>query len=172
MYTTAQSQYTVSTSRFVNGRISGQRIAYSGKHRISTTDSTGGSRLLCSAADTSQRQNYIVQTDDSLIRTAVQYYDSIGDIPMQAKAHYHWGGVLRDQNNYFHALHLYINAANYAKRSEKSKLLSLIYNNIGNIYYQENHYNKADSMYQLLQQQATLQKIQSIWLRPYPNEEV
>ena len=56
MYTTAQSQYTVSTSRFVNGRIAGQRIAYSGKHRISTTDSTGGSRLLCSATDTSQRQ--------------------------------------------------------------------------------------------------------------------
>jgi len=110
--------------------------------------------LLTQARD----KNYIVQTDDSLIRTAVQYYDSIGDIPMQAKAHYHWGGVLRDQNNYFHALHLYINAANYAKRSEKSKLLSLIYNNIGNIYYQENHYNKADSMYQLLQQQATLQK--------------
>ena len=91
--------------------------------------------LLTQARD----KNYIVQTDDSLIRTAVQYYDSIGDIPMQAKAHYHWGGVLRDQNNYFHALHLYINAANYAKRSEKSKLLSLIYNNIGNIYYQENH---------------------------------
>lgn len=88
----------------------------------------------------------------------MQYYDSIGNIPMQAKTHYHWGGVLRDQNNYFHALHLYINAANYAKCSERSKLLSLIYNNIGNIYYQENHYNKADSMYQLLQQQATLQK--------------
>ena len=60
--------------------------------------------LLTQARD----KNYIVQTDDSLIRTAVQYYDSIGDIPMQAKAHYHWGGVLRDQNNYFHALHLYI----------------------------------------------------------------
>lgn len=110
--------------------------------------------LLTQARD----KNYIVQTDDSLIRIAVQYYDSIGDILMQAKAHYHWGGVLRDQNNYFHALHLYTNAANYAKRSERSKLLSLIYNNIGNIYYQENHYSKADSMYQLLQQQATLQK--------------
>lgn len=110
--------------------------------------------LLTQARD----KNYIVQTDDSLIRIAVQYYDSIRDIPMQAKAHYHWGGVLRDQNNYFHALHLYIDAANYAKCSERSKLLSLIYNNIGNIYYQENHYNKADSIYQLLQQQAALQK--------------
>lgn len=158
MYTTAQSQYTVSTSRFVNGRISRQCIAYSGKHRISTTDSTRGSRLLCSATDTSQRQNYIVQTDDSLIRTAVQYYDSIGDVQMQAKAYYHWGGVLRDQRNYSHALNLYVNASYYAKNSERSKLLSLIYNNIGNIYYQENHYNNADSIYQLMQQQATLQK--------------
>ena len=102
--------------------------------------------LLTQARD----KNYIVQTDDSLIRTAVQYYDSIGDVQMQAKAYYHWGGVLRDQRNYSHALNLYVN--------ERSKLLSLIYNNIGNIYYQENHYNNADSIYQLMQQQATLQK--------------
>jgi len=110
--------------------------------------------LLTQARD----KNYIVQTDDSLIRTAVQYYDSIGDVQMQAKAYYHWGGVLRDQRNYSHALNLYVNASYYAKNSERSKLLSLIYNNIGNIYYQENHYNNADSIYQLMQQQATLQK--------------
>ena len=101
--------------------------------------------LLTQARD----KNYIVQTDDSLIRTAVQYYDSIGDVQMQAKAYYHWGGVLRDQRNYSHALNLYVNASYYAKNSERSKLLSLIYNNIGNIYYQENHYNNADSIYQL-----------------------
>ena len=89
--------------------------------------------LLTQARD----KNYIVQTDDSLIRTAVQYYDSIGDVQMQAKAYYHWGGVLRDQRNYSHALNLYVNASYYAKNSERSKLLSLIYNNIGNIYYQE-----------------------------------
>lgn len=110
--------------------------------------------LLTQARD----KNYIVQTDDPLIRTAVQYYDSIGDVQMQAKAYYHWGGVLRDQRNYSHALNLYVNASYYAKNSERSKLLSLIYNNIGNIYYQENHYNNADSIYQLMQQQATLQK--------------
>lgn len=110
--------------------------------------------LLTQARD----KNYIMQTDDSLIQTAVQYYDSIGDVSMQAKAHYHWGGVLRDRNNYSQALSLYTNAIYYAKRSEQSKLLSLIYNNIGNIYYQGNQYNEADSVYHLLQQQTALQK--------------
>lgn len=95
MYTTAQSQYTVSTSRFVNGRISRQCIAYSGKHRISTTDSTRDRAYYALLLTQARDKNYIVQTDDSLIRTAVQYYDSIGDVQMQAKAYYHWGGVLR-----------------------------------------------------------------------------
>lgn len=110
--------------------------------------------LLTQARD----KNYITQTDDSLIQTAVHYYDSIGDVSKQAIAHYHWGGVLRDQNNYSLALSLYTNAIYYAKRSEQSKLLSLIYNNIGNIYYQGNQYNEADSVYQLMQSQANLQK--------------
>lgn len=103
-------------------------------------------------------KNYIVQTDDSLIRMAVQYYDAIGYVQMQAKAYYHWGGVLRDKRNYSHALNIYINAVLYAKNSDTQKLLSLIYNNIGNIYYQENQYHKADSIYQLMEQQAILQK--------------
>lgn len=103
-------------------------------------------------------KNDIAQKDDSLIRIAVQYYDSVGDVPRQAKAHYHWGGVLRDQYNYYHALNEYAHATYYTKRCKNQKLLSLIYNNIANIYYQENHHREADSIYQLLQQQATLQK--------------
>ena len=75
--------------------------------------------LLTQARD----KNYIVQTDDSLIRIAVQYYDSIGEVAMQAKAHYHWGGVLRDQNNYFHALHLYTNAAQLCQAQRKVKTI-------------------------------------------------
>ena len=119
-----------------------------------TADEAYYALLLTQAKD----KNYIVQADDSLIRIAVQYYDSVGDVPMQAKAHYQWGGVLRDQHNYYHALNLYIHAIYYTKRCENQKLLSLIYNNIANIYYQENHHNEADSVYQLLQQQAAMQK--------------
>ena len=40
--------------------------------------------LLTQARD----KNYIVQTDDSLIRIAVRYYDSMRDNRMQARAYY------------------------------------------------------------------------------------
>ena len=40
--------------------------------------------LLTQARD----KNYVVQTDDSLIRYAVAYYDKMNDVRMQAKAHY------------------------------------------------------------------------------------
>ena len=42
-------------------------------------------------------KNFIQQTEDSQIRIAVQYYDSIKDIPMQAKSYYYWGCIRRDQ---------------------------------------------------------------------------
>ena len=38
---------------------------------------------------------YVVQTDDSLIRSAVDYYDAEGDVGMRARAYYRWGSVLR-----------------------------------------------------------------------------
>ena len=158
MYTTAQSQYTVSTSRFVNGRISRQCIAYSGKHRISTTDSTRGSRLLCSATDTSQRQ-----TDDSLIRTAVQYYDSIGDVQMQAKAYYYKGCIYRDANLCGEAVQEYLTAISLAKKTGNPKLQGLICNHAGYLYYLQDLLEQADSIYQLTEQLAIQQNDTSLW---------
>ena len=56
--------------------------------------------LLTQARD----KNYIVQTDDSLIRIAVRYYDSMRDNRMQARVYYLWGSVCRDKNRQTEAI--------------------------------------------------------------------
>lgn len=43
-------------------------------------------------------KNYIQQTNDSLIRTAVEYYTSTNNKRMQAEAYYYWGCTYRDTN--------------------------------------------------------------------------
>ena len=74
--------------------------------------------LLTQARD----KNYIVQTDDSLIRTAVQYYDSIGDVQMQAKAYYYKGCIYRDANLCGEAVQEYLTAISLAKKTGNPKL--------------------------------------------------
>ena len=49
--------------------------------------------LLTQAKD----QNYVTHTDDSLIRVAVDYYDTSDDITLRAKAHYYLGRVCQDR---------------------------------------------------------------------------
>ncbi len=51
--------------------------------------------LLTQARD----KNYILHTDDSLIRIAVDYYDGTGDVASRAKAHYYLGRVYQDMND-------------------------------------------------------------------------
>ena len=60
-------------------------------------------------------KNFIQQTEDSQIRIAVQYYDSIKDIPMQAKSYYYWGCIRRDQNNHPEALKKFFTAITHAQ---------------------------------------------------------
>lgn len=84
------------------------------------TDRAYYALLLTQARD----KNYIVQTDDSLIRTAVQYYDSVGDVQMQAKAYYYKGAIYRDTNLCGEAIKEYLTAIQFAKHAP----------NISNIY--------------------------------------
>lgn len=99
--------------------------------------------LLTQARD----KNFVVQTDDSLIQTAVRYYDGIKDNKMQAKAYYYWGSVYRDMNQCGEAIKKYLVAITYAKELEDKKLLGVLYNNIGYLYYTQNLDDKADSIY-------------------------
>ena len=86
--------------------------------------------LLTQARD----KNYIVQTDDSLIRIAVRYYDSMRDNRMQARVYYLWGSVCRDKNRQTEAIEKYIRATDLAQKAGDEVLLGRIYANAGYIY--------------------------------------
>lgn len=122
-------------------------------------DSAYYALLLTQARD----KNYIVQTDDSLIRYAVAYYDKTNDVRMQAKAHYYWGCVYRDMNRQAEAFREFLIAAPLTERAKEKRQLGLVYNNIGFIYMIQDFNEKADSIYQLMEGIAEELKDTSLW---------
>lgn len=99
--------------------------------------------LLTQARD----KNYIAQTDDSLIRIAVQYYDAHKQAEMQARAYYCWGSVYRDKNEQAAATEKYLLAIPFAEKANNQHLLGRIYNNAAFLYFLQKLYKKADSAY-------------------------
>lgn len=111
--------------------------------------------LLTQARD----KNYMVQTDDSLIRTAVQYYDAHEDVLQQARAYYYWGSLYRDQNDYSQAIDKYTIALSHINdRSENTELKASLYSNLGYLYYTQGLNSEADSIYQRAELLAKSQK--------------
>lgn len=129
------------------------------KKLATQVDSAYYALLLTQARD----KNYIVQTDDSLIRIAVCYYDSIGDTRMQAKAHYYWGCVYRDMNQQAEAIREFLIATPLTKKAKEKRQLGLIYNNIGYIYTIQDFNEKADSIYRLVEGIAEELKDTALW---------
>ena len=115
--------------------------------------------LLTQARD----KNYVVQTDDSLIRYAVAYYDKTNDVRMQAKAHYYWGCVYRDMNRQAEAIREFLIAAPLTEKAKEKRQLGLVYNNIGFIYNIQGFNEKADSIYQLMEVIAQEVKDTVLW---------
>lgn len=103
-------------------------------------------------------KNFIQQTNDSLIHLAVQYYDSIRNTAMQAKAYYYWGCIWRDKEDYPQALNKFFRAIPYAKKIPDYDLAGRIYNNIANLYYMQQLNKQADSIYQITERFAIQQK--------------
>ena len=122
-------------------------------------DSACYALLLTQARD----KNYVVQTDDSLIRYAVAYYDKTNDVRMQAKAHYYWGCVYRDMNRQAEAIREFLIAAPLTEKAKEKRQLGLIYNNIGFIYNIQGFNEKADSIYQLMEVIAQEVKDTTLW---------
>ena len=110
-----------------------------------------------------QDKNFVVQKDDSLIRIAVHYYDSIGDTKMQAKAHYYWGCVYRDMNQQAEAIREFFIAAPLTEKVKEKRQLGLIYNNIGYIYNIQEFNQKADSIYRLMEVIAKELRDTTLW---------
>ena len=122
-------------------------------------DSAYYALLLTQARD----KNYVVQTDDSLIRYAVAYYDKTNDVRMQAKAHYYWGCVYRDMNRQAEAFREFLIAAPLTEKAKEKRQLGLVYNNIGFIYNIQGFNEKADSIYQLMEVIAQEVKDTALW---------
>ncbi|MBD8982759.1 MAG: hypothetical protein EGR83_12055 [Bacteroides cellulosilyticus] len=110
-----------------------------------------------------QDKNYIFQENDSLIRIAVQYYDSIKSTSMQAKAHYYWGCIWRNREIYPQALGRFFTAISYAQKASDHKLTGYIYNNIANLYFLQKLYEQADSIYQITETIAIQEKDSGLW---------
>ena len=103
-------------------------------------------------------KNFILHTNDSLIRIAIQYYDSIKDVSMQAKAYCYWGCIWRDKSDPSQALEKFFTAISYAKKVTDYQLAGYIYNNIANLYYSQQLNNQADSIYLITEKIAIQQK--------------
>lgn len=116
-------------------------------HLNTRTDSAYYALLLTQARD----KNFIPQTDDSLIQIAVRHYDAIHNGQMQAKAYFYWGSIFRDKNEQAIATQKYYMAADFAQKAKDHELTGRIYNNIAYIYSLQQLYNKADSIYQLVE---------------------
>lgn len=109
--------------------------------------------LLTQARD----KNYILHTHDSLMRTVVNYYDSSGDVALQAKAHYYLGRVYQDMEDDPKSVREFMMALPLAKEAKDDKLLCILHCNLGYAFYLQEMYVEADSLYTLAEQLAVQQ---------------
>ncbi|MEG0463732.1 hypothetical protein [Bacteroides sp.] len=94
-------------------------------------------------------KNYLIHTDDSLIRMAVDYYDMRGaDVTLQAKSHYYLGRVYQDRREDPKAVREFLTAMPLAKEAKDEELLCILDGNLGYLFYQQSMYEQADSLYQ------------------------
>lgn len=116
------------------------------------SDSAKYALLLTQARD----KNYVKHTTDSLIRLAVDYYDSTDNMYLKAKAHYYLGRIYQDANNEPLAIREYLIAMSMMENTTDYELNCLLQLNLGYIYYQQELYEKADSLYQQAENMAIL----------------
>lgn len=127
----------------------GQCTAPAARHPGKQLEDRSRPRLLCAAIDAGTGQNYITQTDDSLIQTAVHYYDAHKDAVIQARTYYYWGSFYRDKNNFPKAIDKYTIALSHINdRPESAELKTSLYSNLGYLYYTQGLNAEPDSIYQ------------------------
>lgn len=102
-----------------------------GVEELTTLDCRARYALLLTQA---KDKNYILHHDDSLIRIAVNFYDSTENTFLRAKSHYYWGRVYQDRKNVAAAAREFLTAMPLAKKIEDNDLMSLLQSNLGYIY--------------------------------------
>ena len=99
--------------------------------------------LLTQAKD----QNYVTHTDDSLIRVAVDYYDTSDDITLRAKAHYYLGRVCQDRGDIEGTVREFLVAMPLAEKADNYDLNILLKSNLGLLFWRHGLQEEADSLY-------------------------
>lgn len=110
-----------------------------------------------------QYKNFIPLTSDSLIRIAIQYYDSTQNTLLLAKAHYCLGCIRNHANDCPQAIEAFLTSISLAEKTGDDFLISHSYNSIAHIYYRQDFNNKADTIFRLVEKLAIAQKDSALW---------
>lgn len=102
---------------------------------------------------------------DSLLQRMVDYYDRLGDKPMQARAHsllaFSRRGV---QGSRAEEVREHLTALHYINEVGNEELEAFIYRFLGRAYFYSQVYQKSDSIYRLAEQLAIEQKDTLLWM--------
>lgn len=91
-------------------------------------------------------KNAIDLTSDSLIRPAVEYYNSHGRKIDKAKCWYYLARIYENSGDLDNAIKSYVHAEQYMVDTRARRLLAMLYANVGNLYIQQNSFEDADRM--------------------------
>lgn len=92
-----------------------------------------------------RHKNYIALEDDSLIKTAVDYYGDKKKSLRAAKAHYYWGAIYSEKGYASFAVEEYLTAIRLMP--VRNEFLAMIYDNFAECYEEDRLYNVAIENY-------------------------
>lgn len=92
-----------------------------------------------------RHKNYIALEDDSLIKTAVDYYGDKKKSLRAAKAHYCWGAIYSEKGYASFAVEEYLTAIRLMP--VRNEFLAMIYDNLAECYEEDRLYNVAIENY-------------------------
>ena len=92
-----------------------------------------------------RHKNYIALEDDSLIKSAVDYYGDKKKSLRAAKAHYYWGAIYSEKGYASFAVEEYLTAIRLMP--VRNEFLAMIYDNLAECYEEDRLYNVAIENY-------------------------
>lgn len=92
-----------------------------------------------------RHKNYIALEDDSLIKTAVDYYGDKKKSLRAAKAHYYWGAIYSEKGYASFAVEEYLTAIRLMP--VRNEFLAMIFSNLAECYEEDRLYNVAIENY-------------------------
>lgn len=92
-----------------------------------------------------RHKNHIALEDDSLIKTAVDYYGDKKKSLRAAKAHYYWGAIYSEKGYASFAVEEYLTAIRLMP--VRNEFLAMIYDNLAECYEEDRLYNVAIENY-------------------------